>query len=69
MSFTNLGANLEELKSLVIHAAHEELLTEFGHSSYEYKDDGSVVTPADLAMQHRLEKRIKTALANVRNTW
>ncbi len=51
--------DLEKLKLLVKVAAKEELLKEFGHSEYEYKDDGSVVTPADRAMQNRLEKELK----------
>lgn len=52
-------SDLEKLKSLVKIAAHEELLSEFGHSTFEYKDDGSVVTPADLAMQNRMQKELK----------
>ena len=55
MSFSDL----EKLKSLVKIAAQEELLKDFGHSEYEYKDDGSVVTPADIVMQNRLEKELK----------
>jgi myo-inositol-1(or 4)-monophosphatase len=51
--------DLEQLKSLVKIAAKEELLEDFGHSEFEYKDDGSVVTPADLAMQNRLEQELK----------
>ena len=51
--------DLEKLKRLVKIAAIEELLKDFGHSEYEYKEDGSVVTPADLAMQNRLERELK----------
>ena len=51
--------DLEKLKSLVKVAAKEELLKDFGHSEFEYKDDGSIVTPADLAMQNRLEIELK----------
>ncbi|MBE9568833.1 MAG: inositol monophosphatase [Proteobacteria bacterium] len=51
--------DIGKLKALVKVAAREELMTEFGHSEYEFKDDGSVVTPADLAMQNRLEKELK----------
>ena len=47
------------LKKLVKTAAREELLKDFGHSEFEYKDDGSVLTPADLNMQARLEKELK----------
>ena len=51
--------DIEKLKSLVKTAADEVLLKDFGHSEFEYKSDGSVVTPADLAMQNRLEKELK----------
>ncbi len=51
--------DIEILKALVKTAAKEELLKDFGHSAFEYKDDGSVVTPADLNMQSRLEKELK----------
>ncbi len=50
-----LFTDLEKLKSLVKTAAKEEILKDFGHSKFEYKDDGSVITPADMAMQNRLE--------------
>jgi len=50
---------LKKLKSLVKAAAQEILLKDFGHSAFEYKDDGSVITPADLAMQNRLENDLK----------
>ncbi len=51
--------DLEKLKALVKVAAQEELLKDFGHSEFEYKDDGSVLTPADIAMQARLERDLK----------
>lgn len=51
--------DLEKLKLLVKNAAKDELLKDFGHSEFEYKEDGSVVTPADLAMQNRLEYELK----------
>ncbi len=54
-----LFPEIEKLKSLVKVAAREILLKDFGHSEFEYKDDGSVVTPADLAMQDRLEQELK----------
>ena len=50
---------IDILKSIVKLAAEEILLKNFGHSEVEYKDDGSVVTPADLEMQDRLEKELK----------
>jgi len=51
--------DIEKLKLLVKAAAKEELLKDFGHSEFEYKEDGSVITPADLAMQNRLEHELK----------
>ena len=51
--------DLEKLKSLVKVAAKEELLKDFGHSEFDYKADGSVITPADIAMQDRLENELK----------
>ena len=51
--------DMEKLKSLVRVAAHEILLKDFGHSEFEYKDDGSMITPADLAMQDRLVCELK----------
>ena len=51
--------DLEKLKVMVKAAAVEVLLKDFGHSEFEYKDDGSIITPADLAMQSRLEKELK----------
>lgn len=54
-----LFSEIEKLKSLVKTAAQEEILTDFGHSEFDYKRDGSVITPADLAMQDRLVKELK----------
>lgn len=51
-------SDLNRLEALVRIAAKEELLSTFGHADYEFKDDGSVVTTADLAMQKRLEKEL-----------
>ena len=51
--------DIEKLKSLVKLAAREVLLKDFGHSEFGYKDDGSVITPADIAMQNRLELELK----------
>ena len=50
--------DIEKLKSLVKIAAKEELLKDFGRTKFEYKEDGSVITPADLAMQARLEREL-----------
>lgn len=52
-------ADIEKLKSLVRQAARDILLRDFGHSAFEYKADGSVITPADTEMQDRLAKELK----------
>ena len=49
---------LKELVAIVKPAALEELNPGFGNCEYTYKDDGSVVTKADLAMQLRLEQAL-----------
>lgn len=54
-----LFTDLEKLKTLVKTAAREELLKDFGHSECDYKTDGSVITPSDLAMESRLEKELQ----------
>ncbi len=54
-----LFPDLEKLQLLVKQVAKEELLENFGCTKFEYKEDGSLVTPADLAMQNRLEKELK----------
>jgi len=57
--------DLKKLAALVKIAAKEELLKDFGHSEFEYKEDGSVVTPADFAMQNRLEKELKQLWSDI----
>ncbi len=47
--------SIEQLSAIVIPAAKRELLPHFGSMDYEYKEDGSVITKADLAMQNALE--------------
>ena len=49
---------LSELEAIVKPAAVEELNPGFGQCEYTYKEDGSVVTKADLAMQLRLENEL-----------
>ncbi len=50
---------IEQLDAIVIPAAEKELLPGFGKMEYEYKDDGSVITAADLAMQNALESALR----------
>ncbi len=58
--------DLDKLITLVKIAAKEELLSQFGRSAFDYKEDGSIITPADIAMQNRLVKELKLPLATVR---
>ena len=51
--------DMEQLKAIVITAAKEELLPGLGAREFTYKEDGSVITKADIAMQARLEKELK----------
>ena len=51
--------DLETLKKIIRDTAQEEILPRFNQSNYEIKDDGSLVTEADLAAN----KRIRNALA------
>lgn len=59
LEFTN--SDLEQLKQMVRQAAIEELLPEFGKREFTYKEDHSVITKADLAMQARLETELAEA--------
>ena len=49
---------LSLLRELVIDACREELLPRFQHSAFSYKQDGSLVTEADLNMQSRLQQAL-----------
>jgi len=51
--------DIEKLKTIVKAAARDELMADFGHSQFEYKDDGSVLTPADINMQNRLVEELQ----------
>jgi len=46
---------LSLLRELVIDAGKEELLNRFQHAAFSYKQDGSLVTEADLNAQNRLQ--------------
>jgi len=47
---------LSLLRELVIDTCREELLPRFQHTAFSYKQDGSLVTEADLSVQTRLQK-------------
>jgi myo-inositol-1(or 4)-monophosphatase len=56
---TNLfPIELSLLRELVIDAGKEELLPRFQQSSFSYKQDGSLVTEADISVQNRLQKAL-----------
>jgi len=59
LDFTN--SDLQILQRMVKQAAIEEILSRFNKHDFAYKDDGSVITSADLAMQKRLERELKQA--------
>ena len=50
---------LKQLEKLVVTIAREELLPRFTHVSSQQKQDGSLVTEADLVMQQQLEAGLK----------
>jgi myo-inositol-1(or 4)-monophosphatase len=53
--------DLKKLKEIVKLAAHEVLVPHLGEHDFIYKDDGSVVTKADVAMQERLNNDLMQA--------
>jgi len=53
-----LPVKLALLKKLVIDAGKEELLPRFQNIDFSYKQDGSVVTEADLSVQARLQQAL-----------
>ena len=53
--------NLKQLENIVIAAARDILVPAFGHSEFHYKADGSVITPADVSMQQRLQSELAEA--------
>jgi myo-inositol-1(or 4)-monophosphatase len=50
--------DIEQLKNLIIRAADEDLLPRFTRSERREKQDGSVITAADTAMQSRLRAEL-----------
>jgi len=61
MSLDFTKGDLQLLQKIVTQAAKEELLPGFGKREFTYKEDGSVITSADLAMQKRLDKELSQA--------
>lgn len=53
--------DIKKLTSMVRTMAREELLPGFGQCDFDYKEDGSVITRQDIAMQERLNRELKQA--------
>lgn len=49
-------ADFNKIKNMIISVAKEELLPRFENISYQHKNDGSIVTEADLSAQERIKK-------------
>lgn len=58
-------SDIEVVAASVKSIAREELLPRFGRAECRYKDDGSVVTEADLAVQRRLTEVLATVAPGV----
>ena len=57
--------DLEILKKIIRDTAKEEILPRFNSISYEIKDDGSLVTEADLAADKRIRKALALAYSEI----
>jgi len=57
--------DLEILKKIIRDTAKEEILPRFNSISYEIKDDGSLVTEADLAADKRICKALAVAYPEI----
>ena len=52
--------DLAELQTIITAVVREELLPRFARVTRQHKTDGSILTEADLAMQHRLQHALHT---------
>lgn len=59
MSHDSNLPDITQLETVIKQAAIEEILPGFGNHEFTYKEDGSVVTRSDLAMQQRLENEFR----------
>jgi len=53
-----INVDLEQLLRLIIDAAHEIMLPRFTHVERFHKEDGSLVTEVDIALQHHIVKTL-----------
>lgn len=51
--------DIAQLEAVIKRAAKEEIMPGFGNHEFTYKEDGSVVTRSDLAMQQRLDNEFR----------
>ncbi|PCJ31970.1 MAG: inositol monophosphatase [Gammaproteobacteria bacterium] len=56
---------LEHITKIIINASKIEVLPHFNKVERDYKSDGSVVTKADLAMQHHIESELSKAYPDI----
>ena len=63
--FPDMSINIELLKTEIIASAEQELLPGFRQSGGRKKADGSLVTDADLAVQHRLRQRLEAEYPHI----
>ena len=62
---TTILPDIEVLKKIIRETAKEEILPRFNRIGYEVKDDGSIVTEADLAADKRIRDSLASAYPNV----
>lgn len=53
-----MDLNVNSLVQLIVDVAREELLPRFTHVKRRYKEDGSILTEADLAVQQRISQSL-----------
>ena len=62
---TTILPDIEVLKKIIRETANEEILPRFNRISYEVKDDGSIVTEADLAADKRIRNSLAKSYPNI----
>lgn len=57
--------DIDVLKKIIRETAKEEILPRFNRTDYSIKDDGSIVTEADLAADNRIRKSLMAAYPEI----
>lgn len=60
-----LSQQFEHIKKNVMRIANEEILPRFERTSIDYKNDGSIITETDIAVQNRLEALLAEATPDI----